>query len=111
MKNNISPTLEKYKNKVKLSARFNKSLKKVLKQGKNIDKLLDVVDILANGEELPYKYHNHRLVNDNLYVNCYECHIEPDWLLIYRYNYDELVLVLVNTGSHNHLFKNYSLSY
>ncbi len=95
----------RYKYKVKYSIAFKKELKKITKQGKNIDKLLDVVDKLANKEELESKYRNHNLINDKYYKNCGECHIEPDWLLIYQYNDDELILVLVNTGSHSEVFK------
>lgn len=81
-----------------------RKVKKVTKQGKNIDKLLDVVDKLAIKEELEPKYKDHQLVNDKMYKNCRECHIEPDWLLVYRYNETELILLLVNTGSHSEVF-------
>lgn len=90
-----------YKYKVNYSNKFKKNLKKVLKQGKDLDKLLDVVDKLANKEELPPQYRNHKLIDDKYYKNCGECHIEPDWLLVYQYNENELILVLVNTGSHS----------
>ena len=93
-----------YKYNVQYSNKFKKSLKKVTKQGKNIDKLLDVVDKLAIKEELDPKYKDHQLVNDKMYKNCRECHIEPDWLLVYRYNENELILLLVNTGSHSEVF-------
>lgn len=93
-----------YKYKVRYSSKFKKSLKRITKQGKDIEKLLDVVDKLAVKEELEEKYKNHNLVNDKYYKNCGECHIEPDWLLIYQYNDNELILLLVDTGSHNKLF-------
>ena len=92
------------KYEVKYSNVFKKSLKKVHKQGKDIDKLMVVVKKLANKEELEEKYKNHHLVNDKYYKNCYECHIEPDWLLIYRYIESELILLMVDTGSHSKLF-------
>ena len=95
----------KYKYKVFYSKKFKKNLKKMLKQGKNIEKLLDVVDKLALKEELNEKYKNHMLKDDKYYKNCSECHIEPDWLLVYQYYEDELILVLVNTGSHSDLFR------
>ncbi len=94
-----------YKYKVFYSKKFKKNLKKMLKQGKNIEKLLDVVDKLALKEELNEKYKNHMLKDDKYYQNCGECHIEPDWLLIYQYYESDLILVLVNTGSHSDLFK------
>ena len=65
---------------------------------------MDVIDILAIKEELDPKYHNHKLIDDKKYKDCYECHIRPDWLLIYQYNDKELLLLLNNTGSHSDLF-------
>ena len=67
--------------------------------------MLDVIDILAVKDELDTKYKNHKLINDNNYYDCYECHIEPDWLLIYQYYEENLILLLVNTGSHSEVFK------
>ena len=69
-----------------------KNLKKILKQGKNIEKLLDIVDRLALKEEIEEKYKNHMLKDDKYYKNCGECHIEPDWLLVYQYYEGELIL-------------------
>lgn len=89
---------------VKTTKEFNKNYKKILRQGKDVSKLHYVVN-KANGERLDLCYRNHKLVDDGIYKNCYECHISPDWLLIYRYDGDNLVLVLINTGSHSDLFK------
>lgn len=89
---------------VKYSSEFKKSLKKVTKQGKNIDKLMPIINKLANKEQLESKFKNHRLKDDGYFIDCYECHIEPDWLLIYKYMENELVLLLVKTGSHSDLF-------
>ena len=83
---------------------FKKGYKKIKKQGKNVNKLLDVVDKLANDEELEIKYKDHQLTDSKKYINCRECHIEPDWLLVYRKNEDRLMLLLVETGSHSELF-------
>ena len=83
---------------------FKKQLKKVIKQGKDVDALLDVVKKLANKEELDIKHKNHHLINDKTYRNCMECHIKPDWLLIYKYIDNNLVLLLLSTGSHSELF-------
>ena len=94
----------KYKYDVVYSIKFKKSLKKMQKQNKDLDELLDVVDKLAQKEELDPKYRNHKLKDDKYYKNCSECHIRPDWLLIYQYNNDKLLLLLVNTGSHSDLF-------
>lgn len=93
------------KYKVKYTSSFKKSLKKILKQGKDYNKLKAVITKLANKEELEEKYRNHQLSNDKDYVNCKECHVEPDWLLIYKYQEETLILLLVDTGSHSELFK------
>ena len=89
---------------VKYSSEFKKSLKKVTKQRKNIDKLISVIKTLANKEQLEPKLKNHKLSNDGYFYDCYECHIEPDWLLVYKYLNDDLVLLLVKTGTHSDLF-------
>lgn len=100
MKNNVEDT----KYGIVTSNRFNKQLKKIKKQGKNIEKLSDVVKKLANGETLAAKYNDHALYDTKYYKNCRECHIEPDWLLIYKITNEELILYLVETGSHSDLF-------
>ena len=95
--------MTKYKYKVVYSTKFKKSLKKILKQGKDIDKLEYIVLKLANKEDLDLKYRNHKLIDDKYFKNCFECHIEPDWLLVYQYNDNELLLLLVATGSHSEI--------
>lgn len=95
---------QKTKYELRYTTDFKKNYKKIKKQGKNINKLKVVVDKLANGEELDEKYSNHLLTDSKHYKNCGECHIEPDWLLVYRYVNDELILLLVSTGSHSELF-------
>ena len=74
--------MTKYEYEVKYSNKFKKSLKKVLKQGKNIKKLKIVVDKLANLEKLEPRYKDHALYNDKRFKDCRDCHIEPDWILI-----------------------------
>ena len=86
---------------VKYSKEFKKSLRKVTKQGKDIDKLLDVVDMLSQKQQLDPKYKDHALYNDKRFKDCRDCHIETDWVLIYKYIENEVVLLLVNTGSHS----------
>lgn len=87
--------------KVKYSKEFKKSLRKVTKQGKDIDKLLDIVDMLSQKKQLAPKYKDHALYNDKRFKDCRDCHIETDWILIYKYLENEVVLLLVNTGSHS----------
>ena len=86
------------------SNRFNKQLKKIIKQGKDLKKLSFVVKYLANGEKLPTKYKDHALCDTRYYNNCRECHIEPDWLLIYKYDENKLLLYLIEVESHSDLF-------
>lgn len=80
------------------------NIKKIQKQGKDLSKLYDVVEKLANGKELDSKYKNHSLINDKNFKDCMECHITPDWLLIYKIQDSELILLLFATGSHSDLF-------
>lgn len=92
--------MTKYKYKVVYSSKFKKSIKKIIKQGKDIDKLRPIIEKLTAKESLETKFKNHKLNDNKIYKNCYECHIEPDWLLVYQFIDDKLVLLLVNTGSH-----------
>ncbi len=95
----------KTKYNISFSNNFKKQYKKIKKQGKNINKLHEVIQKLANKEELEQKYKNHNLNDDKYYQDCKECHIEPDWLLVYQYHEDTLILLLVATGSHSNIFK------
>ena len=92
------------KYKVDSTSRFNKNYKIIKKQGKDLSKLKYVINELANGNELDIKYKNHKLINDKIYYDCYECHISPDWLLIYKIENEQLILLLFATGSHSELF-------
>ena len=87
---------------VVLSNRFKKDLKTVKKRGYNISLLREVVLKLQQEEILDEKYHDHFLTGD--YEGCRECHITPDWLLIYEIMDKELVLYLTRTGTHSDLF-------
>ena len=83
---------------------FEKDARLMRKRGKNIAKLRAIVQRLANDEPLETRYHDHPLSGN--YQNRRECHIEPDWLLIYKL--DELdnssALILERTGTHSDLF-------
>ena len=87
---------------VKWTSRFKKDYKRMLKQGVDIGLLDQVIRKLSAGESLPPEYRNHPLIGS--YTGFQECYIKPDWLLIYRYERDVLVLVLPRTGSHDDLF-------
>ncbi len=91
------------KYEVRFTNQFKKDLKLAKKQGKSIEKLFEVVEKLANGEKLEAKYKDHELIGN--YKGCRECHIEPDWLLVYEVINDVLVLMLYRIGSHSELFK------
>lgn len=88
--------------KIKKTKRFDKDVSLAFKRGKNLDKLFSVIEKLANGLKLEPKYRDHELSGE--FVGCRECHIEPDWLLIYEIFDDCLVLVLNRTGTHSDLF-------
>ena len=93
------------KYQIKFTSSFKKSLKKVLKQGKELKKIKTIIVKLANKEELEIKYKNHELNDNKKFKNCKECHVEPDWLLVYKYYENDLILLLVETGSHSEIFK------
>lgn len=78
-------------------------MKLAKKQGKDLDKLFEVINILANGEKLDTKFKDHDLSGS--YKGTRECHIEPDWLLIYEIDNNTLVLMLYRLGTHSELFK------
>ena len=82
--------------------RFEKELKLAKKRGLNIKDFDAVVVMLKNDVPLPPKYHDHSLKGKRKGYR--ECHINPDWLLMYRKYKDELILVLAHTGTHSDLF-------
>ena len=90
------------KYQIEMSTRFRKDYKLAQKRGYDMSLLKEVIDILASGEILPKEYLDHSLSGD--YKGYRECHIQPDWLLIYRIEKDLLVLGLTRTGTHSDLF-------
>ena len=88
--------------KVKFTGQFKKDLKLAKKQGKNLDTLFNVIKVLEKGKKLDDKYRDHSL--SGKYKGTRECHIEPDWLLVYEIIDNVLVLVLYRLGSHSELF-------
>lgn len=86
---------------VKVTSQFKKDYKLAVKRGLKISLLDEVVTMLSQGESLPEKYRDHALIGN--WFGHRECHILPDWLLIYRIENNVLVLTLSRTGSHSDL--------
>ncbi|MFZ1977507.1 MAG: type II toxin-antitoxin system YafQ family toxin [Bacteroidota bacterium] len=82
-------------------SQFKKDYKRCLKRGHDIEQLHAIIEMLANGKKLDAKYIDHSLLGD--YKDCRECHIDPDWLLIYKLTENELILI--RTGTHTDLFE------
>ncbi len=87
---------------IKRTGQFKKDLKLAITRGYNISLLQIVVDKLSNGKQLEEKYKDHDLQGN--WKGYRECHILPDWLLIYKYDKDDLILFLTRTGTHSDLF-------
>lgn len=88
---------------VYFSGKFRRDYKRIQKQGKDVNRLLKIVDILAAEQPLAPKYRDHAMTGD--FIGHRECHIEPDWLLVYKVERDALLLTLTRTGSHSDLFR------
>lgn len=84
------------------TSKFDKSLKLCKKRNYNLQLLKEVIDILQEKGKLPQNYKPHKLSGN--YKDCWECHIKPDWLLIWKQNDSELILLLLVTGTHSDLF-------
>ena len=87
---------------IKYQGAFKKDYKRIVKRGYDMRLLEKVIELLANQKPLPEKNRDHQLSGD--YTGCRECHITPDWLLIYEVADEELILYLTRTGSHSDLF-------
>ncbi len=85
-----------------LTIRYENTFKRIKKRGYDTELLVKVIKVLANKEKLPEKYKDHNLTGN--YRTFRECHIAPDWLLIYKVTEDELILTLTRTGTHRDLF-------
>ena len=81
---------------------FRKDLKRINKRGKDLSLLKDVLQTLREEQALEEKYRDHALTGN--YIGFRECHIQPDWLLVYAINKEELILTASRTGSHSDLF-------
>ena len=89
------------KYEVQRTSSFKKDFKKIQKRGLNTNLLKPVIAMLADGKELPEQYKDHALTGN--WIGYRECHIMPDWLLIYKVIDDKLILSLTRTGSHSDL--------
>lgn len=87
---------------IRYSAKFKRDYKKIVKRGYNIALLEEVLSLLQQGVTLPEQYHDHSLSGN--YAGYRECHITPDWLLIYKVEQNVLILTLTRTGTHSDLF-------
>lgn len=94
--------MRKSKLTVKMTSLFKKDYKQAMKRGRQIELLDEVIEMIAMGNTLSEKYRDHELTGN--WRGHRECHIQPDWLLIYRIDEDVLVLTLTRTGSHSDLF-------
>ena len=94
--------MRKTKYIVKPTTQFKKDFKLAMKRSMKIELLEEVIAMLATGETLPDKHKDHALTGN--WVGHRECHILPDWLLIYRIEDEVLVLTLARTGTHSDLF-------
>lgn len=87
---------------LKYTRAFHRGYKRAKKRGLNLSLLGEIVEMLRCGKKLPKKYADHCLSGD--FSQCRECHIQPDWLLVYRIDDDILTLTLMDTGTHAELF-------
>ena len=87
---------------IKYQSTFKKDYKRLKKRGYDMRLLEKVIYILASGQTMPQEYHDHSLIGN--YSGCRECHIAPDWLLIYQVIDQELLIYMTRTGTHSDLF-------
>lgn len=87
---------------IQYSGRFKKSLKKAYKRGLDVEVLRGIISSLENSGVVDAKYRPHKL--SGRYSGCWECHVQPDWLLVWQQDDDKLILLLLDTGSHSDIF-------
>ena len=90
--------------RIEFTGQFKKDYKTAIKRGCDPEELTTVISLLSEDQPLPEKYKDLALVKSRRYKNARECHIRPDWLLIYQIYSDRLVLELIRTGTHSDLF-------
>lgn len=89
---------------VEFTAQFKRDYKLAVKRGCNPKKLEEVIQLLRAEVPLPEVYRDHSLTNSKNYKGMRECHVQPDWLLVYKVDKEKIVLKLIRTGSHSDLF-------
>ena len=89
--------------KIRPTAKFQKDLKRAKRRGYDMELLTAIIKKLAQGEALPPTHRDHQLAGE--YAGCRECHVTPDWLLVYEIVEEELILILTRTGTHSDLFR------
>ena len=96
--------VDQNRNKIRYHKQFKKDFKLAMRRGLKADLLEEVLHFLIQEKELPVRYRDHQLTNSKHFQGVRECHIQPDWLLVYKVDKDELILNLLRTGSHSDLF-------
>lgn len=89
---------------IEYHTQFKRDYRQAIKRGLDPKLFSEVVAVLASQQPLPEKYRDHPLSDSKRYKGMRECHLQPDWLLIYRIDNDRLTLILARTGSHSDLF-------
>ena len=89
---------------IRRTSQFKKDYKKAIKAGCKEEDFKEALSYLVQQVKLPKKFQDHRLTDSKHYKNVRECHIKPDWLLVYRVDDEKLILDLIRTGSHSDLF-------
>lgn len=87
---------------IRYEASFKRDYKRTKRRGYDLYLMEEVIDLLIQQRPLPERYKDHGLIGD--YAGCRECHITPDWLLVYQTSQDKLILILTRTGTHSDLF-------
>lgn len=87
---------------IRYEASFKRDYKRIKRRGYDHCLMEEVIGLLVQQKPLPERYKDHSLIGD--YAGCRECHITPDWLLVYQISQDKLILVLTRTGTHSDLF-------
>lgn len=90
--------------KIEFRGQFKKDYKLAIKRGCDPNELVEVVTLLVNEQPLPEKYRDHDLTDSKEYKGMRECHIQPDWFLVYKIEKELLILRLIRTGTHSDLF-------